>query len=123
MRNAPRTALARARAYDGLMPTLVEVGASRLSTPWRAACVVLCEQFPRDADVWARVTPGQACDLLPLIRDTARPMSQRVMLAVAQGIIDGATVVPVAELPRLSDRQLSSVLSALAIVRGAWPLD
>ena len=93
------------------MPSLIDVGSARMTAPWRACMVVLCERFPRDEQVWARVVPGESCDLTPLLADRGRPLAQRVVLAAAQSFIDPATTLP------------RSVLDALAIARGSLPID
>lgn len=103
------------------MPTLTEVGTGNRPAPWRAAIVVLCSAFPSDGEVWARFDPDGRCDLLPLLRDQRRPMGDRVLLAVAQGLVDGRTVVPVAELTRLDNARLRLAIDALAIARGSFP--
>lgn len=106
------------------MPTLTQVGTAHLPAPWRAVCVILCEQFGRDRRVWARVQAGESIDLAPEVADVRRPMAERLMLATAQSIIDGTTLVPVGRLfADLSDRQLRSVIDALAIARGSLPID
>lgn len=105
------------------MPTLMDVQSARQTTPWRAALVILCERFARDQDVWARVTPGESIDLTPLFHERARPLRERVMLAAAQSFLDPTVTLPFAQLVALSDRDLRSVLSALAIARGGLPID
>lgn len=106
------------------MPQLTEVTAAHdLTREWRAAVVVLCAGFPHDRAVWARVSPGESIDLLPLVADQSRPMRERLLLAVAQGLVDGRTTVPVHELVVLHDSRMRLVLDALAIARGGLPVD
>lgn len=106
------------------MPLLTEVtGQVELTRQWRAAVVILCTAFPHDETVWAHVSPGQSMDLLPLVADPGRPMRERLLLAVAQGLVDGRTTVPVHELVVLHDSRLRLVLDALAIARGSLPVD
>lgn len=106
------------------MPTLTQVpGLSQLAAPWRAACVILASGFPKDEHVWDQVVPGQSIDLGPLLADTSRPMAERMLLAIAQGLVDGRTTVPVGELVKLPDGWLRLALDALAIARGSLPID
>lgn len=105
------------------MPSLIDVGSARMTAPWRACMVVLCERFRDDAQVWARVVPGESIDLTPLLHDLGRPLRQRVVLAVAQSFLDPTTTLPFGQLVHLPDRDLRSVLDALAIARGSLPID
>jgi hypothetical protein len=105
------------------MPTLLEVGTARMSPTWRASCVILCAHFARDRAVWDAVVPGESIDLGPLVYDQDRPVAQRVLLAVAQSFHDPAMLLPFGHLATLPDRQLRTVLDALAIARGSLPID
>lgn len=97
---------------------------AHLPRPWRAACTLLCERFdPADTAVWDHVHPGVSIDLTGVIHDQTRPMPQRVMAAVAQGLVDGLTLIPTGQLVTLADRDMRSVLDALAIARGSLPID
>lgn len=105
------------------MPSLLDVGSARMAAPWRATMVVLCERFARDRAVWECVQPGESIDLTPLLIDRARPLAERVMLAAAQSFHDPTVMLPFGQLVALDDRQLRSVLDALAIARGSLPID
>lgn len=107
-----------------VMPMLTEVPDTHLLAPnWRAAVVILTAAFPHDQTVWDRIGLGEHADLTLLYCNTERPMSDRVLLACAQGFIDGHTPVPIAQLWKLSDPRLRLVLDALAIARGSLPID
>lgn len=96
----------------------------RLPASWRAALIVLRERLPRDPAVWECVSPGVTLDLRPVIRDTTRPMRTRTLCAVAHAFVnDDSMMVPFDQLIDLSDRDLRSVLDALAVVRGGLPID
>lgn len=103
------------------MPRLVDVPTHELAASWHAAAVVLTMAFPRDHDVWSRVSLGERADLVELYRSPDRPMPDRVLLAFAQGLVDDTG--PFGELVRLPDAQMRLFLDALAIARGSLPVD
>jgi hypothetical protein len=106
------------------MPTLTQVtGSIDLTREWRAAVVILTTAIGDDEAVWEHVSPGVSIDMSPLLADLGRPMRDRIMLAVAQGLCDGTTMVPFRELVALGDTRLRLVLDALAIARGSLPVD
>lgn len=96
-------------------------GAAHLPAHWRAACVILAAAFPRDEEVWARVSPGVRADLHRLITDPRRAQADRTLLACAQSLIDATAAVPFAALANLDDRRLTLALDALGIARGSFP--
>lgn len=104
--------------------TLTALPTASLKQPeWHAALVILCGAFGRDADVWARVTPGVQLDLCELA--AARAGHEATLLRFAQGLVDdGETYVPVADLCALPEPQMRLVIDAVAIAAGrALPID
>jgi hypothetical protein len=102
------------------MPTLTQMPASVMADPrWRAALIVLCEQFGRDPSVWQAVDVGVAIDWRKLLDDPDRTAGERALLGFAAGLVaDDAPGVDVAALVELEDRKLRSLLDALAVARG-----
>lgn len=111
------------RAYYDAAMVLTEVpGLVDLSAGWRGACVILSGAFPHDRRVWAHVIPGVCIELDSEVRDTRRPLADRLLLAAAQSLVDGKTTLPLGGLVNLSDRRLRLVLDGLAIARGGLGL-
>ncbi|MEQ7008450.1 hypothetical protein ABN028_19950 [Actinopolymorpha sp. B17G11] len=102
------------------MRTLIQMPRDVMSDRgWRAALVLLCEQFSRDAEVWMFVDVGERIRWRELLELPHLTPHDRVMLAYAAGLVhpEDSPRIEVSDLVTLPDRQLRSVLDSTAIFR------